>query len=515
MIDMHDSLSLKDYFLLMGLINLYTRSKISPIVFSTAAIVPIHALELLSLHKTGGLNLKDTLFIIGGTIFPLVAAKLLEKIGMSFIVSQLSMGLRTIIDVISLLLMVDKAGFLSTKNAIAYMFAPINIGHLLIHFCRLYQAGMATPENMAVIIDYPCPYSRNMVVNILMALNQEGILLTPEYRAAVCENFRGNLVSSALIILHRKRILNPENFKLIAKFSRRKLLIMQYLDKVNILNQENFMFIAAADIDLLQIKHLHKISMLTSENLRLIANPDKIKRLAIRGSYSAILNQSAFPATLVPNEILIMSSKYENYQRIRLLLPDAFGKSILPLEQFAQIRLEQLKASEDLDIFSLSKTKLPSCCIQRIQFYEGRLHLLIQQLPLPFALDELEHYTDNLRKAIELFKQKIYIDNVIVKLHKVIVKAEATMLKAKHSVFPIEQLDEKQARIEAMKQLTRWLGDDVQALSVEEIALLASQGSVRLILDDNPLHLEKLSGLKAELIEAQEQCDLSPQLSLQ
>ena len=60
--------------------------------------------------------------------------------------------------------------------------------------------------------------------------------------------------------------------------------------------------------------------------------------------------------------------------------------------------------------------------------------------------------------------------------------------------------------------MIKWLCDDAQTLSAEEIALLAASRSVRLILENNPLHLAKLSELKGELWRhEQERLSLSQQ----
>lgn len=208
------------------------------------------------------------------------------------------------------------------------------------------------------------------------------------------------------------------------------------------------------------------------------------------------------------NSILILTSNTVEYERISVLIPEQFHRFIQPIPLFALIKSAQLKALNDVDVLSLDKTRLPDYALSLVHEYEQSFNDLISQLPLPFADDELPGYVSNLQRVLEQFKhQQLALGVVIDKLHKLITGGEEAISKAgrRSSLFDLATLDEKQAQVNAIKKLTRWLGDDELRLSAEEIALLGASRSVRLILEKNPLKLAKLSELKGELWRHEEE----------
>jgi hypothetical protein len=109
---------------------------------------------------------------------------------------------------------------------------------------------------------------------------------------------------------------------------------------------------------------------------------------------------------------------------------------------------------------------------------------------LPCSDDELPRYVETL--------QTVFNAPITDKLHKLIDHAESAKKAA--SQFNQVTLVEKQAQINAIKQLIKWLYDDEQILSTTAIALLGASRSVWLILEKNPLKLTKLSRLKDQLM---------------
>ncbi|NDH08746.1 MAG: hypothetical protein EBY16_03885 [Gammaproteobacteria bacterium] len=382
-------------------------------------------------------------------------------------------------------------------------------------FCELHRAGILNPENTALFIKNPDPFELSVS---FCELHRIGIL-NPAHKAMLISNPDPFNLARAFINLHRAGMLNPEHRAMVIAHPNPFNLAgaLWALHQVGMLNSvHKTMLLSHPDPVNLTIAlfHLSKVGLLTGEN-RKLAVTSSSHRLTIPCAVTDI-DRTVFSEHLSNvDSILILTSKRAEYERISALIPEQFHRFIQPIALFALIKEAQLKALNDVDVLSLDKTRLPDYAISLVHEYVRPFNDLISQLPLPFEDDELPGYLSNLHRVLEQYKQQqLALGVVIDKLHKLITGAEEAISTARRrtSLFNLAMLDKKHAQVNAIEKLTRWLGDDELRLSAEEIALLAASRSVRLILENNPLHLAKLSELKGELWRhEQERLSLSQQ----
>lgn len=150
---------------------------------------------------------------------------------------------------------------------------------------------------------------------------------------------------------------------------------------------------------------------------------------------------------------------------------------------------------------------------------DGRLHDVINRIPIPRQPEQLDGYKQALRKTLDRFRQEqdSYLrlaassgaaaaspparaEVVINKLENVIRITKEAINKGskKPGFFDSQQnqtqLVESQARIAAARKLIAWLGGDkTVTFTDEEKQLLSKPGSsVALILKNNQIDIEKL-----------------------
>lgn len=411
-------------------------------------------------------------------------------------------------------------------NSVGYHQNPSDLLRAL-NRLRLTQL---TPENIQILIECQDPITLSMMISSLEQKNWQ-----VEYKSEVLRILRDvsntNLLlwlDSLLSNMQVEHIFSPEVLKRITQhtypialvsalkslFTQNPLFCLLEMSAIpmnvklikavieTLISTDDHTGVMSSLHLLSRLKMLTTSSITTFTTLKLTRLPTYVltlhqynpvtKQAFILNNHGPTIHVSFNECPFEINSVLIMTSNKTSYKHESQNLFEEGRAHLLPIKFFDDIEQIQLGVLNCLS----GKAQLPNELISHILEFEGDLNKSMSQVPLPSGEEELQAYSDNLQ-----MKLKFPLMGIIDKLHKLIASAEAALSKASRhpSIFNPCILEEKKANINAIRQLITWLCDDKLILSAEEIASLSAQRSVRLILENNPLPLAKLSVLKGQL----------------
>lgn len=247
------------------------------------------------------------------------------------------------------------------------------------------------------------------------------------------------------------------------------------------------------------VTSIGKQAFFLCEGLTEVIIPSSVKNVGL-GAFSSRPDKPILIAIDALNE--------QEYQKFSRILQFNFNHTI-PYGLYLEVKQARKDALRSI-VKPIGIGSFPKNCPEEVilliqqftQQWEGRLHDIIHQVPVPRQTEKLQSYKQALQKALNQFREKQgHLDqrlDAINKLHQTIQRTQEAIAKKKRGFFDSFEnqlkLKESHARVAIATKLIEWLGgNSIISFTEEEIALLSeSNSSVSLILNNCAIELDKL-----------------------